>query len=410
MNKRIASPVEKIAYEIFGLLNGSDGINQYNMRSKKQSTWPGCLISINGQHPINRDAILDYMPFQTVTKHEHQAKRKKECWLPLSSAAFILLSPLKNQSKHPIIVDMEKLLIYVGQMELQYVNGRDNVLWFHAKEKGNFLYLSEGIEALDFSFIFNMCSVQLKFKINTLKYVLNAYLVNIIDANIATDHYHATAPIFHYDIDETDRKFFLKNFSSDERQQFLTLPNEMVYGLNCIYFLIDLALKKEFGPFDIYLGESQLLLKMDNGKIIKQERIAYFVVRGNASGWYGINIVETLDKTSVQLTQFRKISDDKKTEVYREECHQSISFDLVEMKIVITNEDKKHIFLELPNRKHQPRSSSSRKKKKRTKRVVAQEIDKSDNIVGLNKIFHAMNVQKHKNQDAREAELLRLFG
>ena len=76
MNKRIASPVEKIAYEIFGLLNGSDGINQYNMRSKKQSTWPGCLISINGQHPINRDAIGLYaISNSDKTRTPSQAKK-----------------------------------------------------------------------------------------------------------------------------------------------------------------------------------------------------------------------------------------------------------------------------------------------------------------------------------------------
>ena len=73
------------------------------------------------------------------------------------------------------------------------------------RRKRSFVF--RGIEALDFSSIFKLCSVQLKFKINSLKYVLNAYLVNIIDANIATDHYHATTPMFHYDIDETDRKF-----------------------------------------------------------------------------------------------------------------------------------------------------------------------------------------------------------
>ena len=58
-------------------------------------------------------------------------------------------------------------------------------------------------------------------------------------------------PNFHYDIDETDRKFS-NNFSSDERQQFLTLF-QMKWCMVSTVGLVNRALKKEFGPFDIYL-------------------------------------------------------------------------------------------------------------------------------------------------------------
>ena len=74
------------------------------------------LISINGQ--IIRQSRRYIGLYAISNGHSRTPYPKKQCWLPLSSAAFILLSPLKNQSKYPIIVDMEKLLIYVGQMRI----------------------------------------------------------------------------------------------------------------------------------------------------------------------------------------------------------------------------------------------------------------------------------------------------